>query len=127
MWTDHVHGAPCHPQIPGKVERWHQTLRNRIFLENYFLPAAFYLAAAQRGNALIVDCRDQRVDGLEQFSDLLFPGALFKIGVDGRAFGRNLVDEVFRFCREPDHSTPSIQWVLAQHNKSVGIQRLYDA
>ena len=22
----------------GKIERWHQTLKNRILLENYFLP-----------------------------------------------------------------------------------------
>ena len=30
--------APCHPQTQGKIERWHQTLKNRILLENYFLP-----------------------------------------------------------------------------------------
>jgi putative transposase len=35
---DHVHGAPSHPQTQGKIERWHQTLKNRILLENYFLP-----------------------------------------------------------------------------------------
>jgi len=34
----HVHGAPLHPQTQGKIERWHQTLKNRILLENYFLP-----------------------------------------------------------------------------------------
>lgn len=34
----HVRGSPCHPQTQGKIERWHQTLRNRILLENYFLP-----------------------------------------------------------------------------------------
>ena len=34
----HVRGAPCHPQNQGKIERWHQTLKNRILLENYFLP-----------------------------------------------------------------------------------------
>jgi putative transposase len=34
-----VRGAPCHPQTQGKIERWHQTLKNRILLENYFLPA----------------------------------------------------------------------------------------
>ena len=34
----HVRGAPYHPQTQGKVERWHQTLKNRILLENYFLP-----------------------------------------------------------------------------------------
>ena len=34
----HVRGAPYHPQTQGKIERWHQTLKNRIRLENYFLP-----------------------------------------------------------------------------------------
>ena len=35
---DHTRGAPSHPQTQGKIERWHQTLKNRILLENYFLP-----------------------------------------------------------------------------------------
>jgi len=35
---DHVRGAPFHPQTQGKIERWHQTLKNRICLENYYLP-----------------------------------------------------------------------------------------
>ena len=34
----HVRGAPMHPQTQGKIERWHQTLKNRILLENYYLP-----------------------------------------------------------------------------------------
>ena len=34
----HSRGAPYHPQTQGKIERWHQTLNNRILLENYFLP-----------------------------------------------------------------------------------------
>ena len=34
----HVRGAPYHPQTQGKIERWHQTLKNRILLENYFFP-----------------------------------------------------------------------------------------
>ena len=34
----HVRGAPCHPQTQGKIERWHQTLKNRILLENYISP-----------------------------------------------------------------------------------------
>ena len=42
-WLDernigHVCGAPCHPQTQGKIERWHQTLKNRILLENYYFP-----------------------------------------------------------------------------------------
>ena len=34
----HIRGAPYHPQTQGKIERWHQTLKSRILLENYFLP-----------------------------------------------------------------------------------------
>ncbi len=34
----HVRGAPYHPQTQGKIERWHQTLKNRILLENYYVP-----------------------------------------------------------------------------------------
>jgi putative transposase len=42
-WLDeqrmsHVRSAPYHPQTQGKIERWHQTLKNRILLENYYLP-----------------------------------------------------------------------------------------
>jgi len=34
----HARGAPYHPQTQGKIERWHQILKNRILMENYFLP-----------------------------------------------------------------------------------------
>jgi putative transposase len=42
-WLDsqnmnHVRGAPYHPMTQGKIERWHQTLKSRILLENYYLP-----------------------------------------------------------------------------------------
>src|SRR5687768_7283611 len=36
----HIRGAPRHPQTQGKIERWHQTLKNRILLEHYYLPSA---------------------------------------------------------------------------------------
>jgi transposase InsO family protein len=35
----HIRGAPRHPQTQGKIERWHQTLKNRILLEHYYLPS----------------------------------------------------------------------------------------
>ena len=35
---EHVRGAPYHPQTQGKIERWYQTLKDRILLENYYLP-----------------------------------------------------------------------------------------
>ncbi len=34
----HERGAPIHPQTQGKIERWHQTLKNRIWLKNDVLP-----------------------------------------------------------------------------------------
>src|ERR1700745_3898952 len=34
----HVRGAPYHPMTQGKIERWNQRLKNRILLENYYLP-----------------------------------------------------------------------------------------
>jgi putative transposase len=43
---DHVRGAPYHPMTQGKIERWHQTLKNRILLENYFLPGDLEAAIA---------------------------------------------------------------------------------
>ena len=43
QWLDrqemeHVGGALYHQQTQGKIERWHQTLKNRILLEHYYLP-----------------------------------------------------------------------------------------
>jgi putative transposase len=37
---DHVRGAPYHPMTQGKIERWHQTLKNRVLLQHYYLPGA---------------------------------------------------------------------------------------
>ena len=42
-WLDdkgmqHIRGAAYHPQTQGKIERWHQTLKNRILLQTYFFP-----------------------------------------------------------------------------------------
>ena len=35
----HVRGAPYHPQTQGKIERWHRTMKDKILLENYYLPS----------------------------------------------------------------------------------------
>ncbi len=35
-----VRSAPMHPQTQGTIERWHQTPKNRIVLENYFFELA---------------------------------------------------------------------------------------
>lgn len=42
----HVRGAPMHPQTQGKIERWHQTLKNRVLLENYFFEGELEAAIA---------------------------------------------------------------------------------
>jgi RNA-directed DNA polymerase len=34
----HVRGAPYHPQTKARSNVWHQTLKNRILLDNYYLP-----------------------------------------------------------------------------------------
>tara|TARA_B100001013_G_scaffold77843_1_gene41764 strand:+ start:47 stop:355 length:309 start_codon:yes stop_codon:yes gene_type:complete len=34
---DHVRGVPYHSQTQSKIQRWHQTLKNRVLLENYLL------------------------------------------------------------------------------------------
>jgi transposase InsO family protein len=34
----HTRGKPYHPMTQGKIERWHQSLKNCILLENYYLP-----------------------------------------------------------------------------------------
>ena len=52
----HIHGAPYHPQTQGKIERWHQTLKNRILLENYYLPGD--LEAKHRNSSSIITITD---------------------------------------------------------------------
>jgi transposase InsO family protein len=58
-WLDernigHVRGAPCHPQTQGKIERWHQTLKNRILLENYYFQAISKPKSPALSNAIII-------------------------------------------------------------------------
>lgn len=33
-----VRGTPYHSQIQGKIERWHQALKNRTLIDNDYLP-----------------------------------------------------------------------------------------
>ncbi|TMJ95307.1 MAG: IS3 family transposase, partial [Alphaproteobacteria bacterium] len=34
----HIRGRPYHPMTQGKIERYHRSMKNRILLENYYLP-----------------------------------------------------------------------------------------
>ena len=43
---EYVRGAPMHPQTQDKIERWHQTLKNRILLEHYFFEGELEAAIA---------------------------------------------------------------------------------
>jgi putative transposase len=52
----HVRGAPYHPMTQGKIERWHQTLKNRILLENYYLPGDLEAQI----EAFVADYNDRR-------------------------------------------------------------------
>ena len=51
-----LRGEPYHPMTQGKIERWHQTLKNRILLENYFLPGELEVQIA----AFVADYNDRR-------------------------------------------------------------------
>ena len=49
----HIHGAPYHPMTQGKIERWHQTLKNRILLENLCVPKIRFGVDAANGRRKI--------------------------------------------------------------------------
>src|SRR5262249_53727175 len=34
----HIRGRPYHPMMQGKIERYHRSMKNRILLDNYYLP-----------------------------------------------------------------------------------------
>jgi transposase InsO family protein len=53
---DHVRGAPYHPQTQGKIERWHQTMKNRVLPEHYFLPGDL----ERQISAFVECCNNQR-------------------------------------------------------------------
>src|SRR5947208_2059154 len=69
-WLDernmgHVRGAPCHPQTQGKIERWHQTLKNRILLENYHLMPTTMLSAPASGSRRVFENPTSRIQPIQ--------------------------------------------------------------
>src|SRR3984893_10554922 len=71
---EHVRGAPYHPMTRGKIERWHQTLKNRILLENYYLPGDLEAQIA----AFVADYNHLRYH--ESISNLMPAGVYFGRG-----------------------------------------------
>jgi hypothetical protein len=59
-WPEHgaYPCAPYHPMSQGKIERWHQTLKNRILLENYYPPGD--LEAQIKAFVIMVACAEIR-------------------------------------------------------------------
>ena len=54
---ERVRGAPKHPQKQGEIERWHQTLKNRILLEKQCLPGALEAAIGE----FVDHCNHRRI------------------------------------------------------------------
>jgi putative transposase len=53
----HIRAAPFHPQTQGKIERWRQTLKNRILLEHAYLPGVL----KARIEAYVTHCNYSRL------------------------------------------------------------------
>src|SRR5262249_7364091 len=34
----HIRGRPYHPMKQGKIQRYHRSMKNRILMDNYYLP-----------------------------------------------------------------------------------------
>lgn len=67
---DRVRGAPYHLMTQGKIERWHQTPKNRIHLENYFLPGDL---EAQVGEFVVIGRTDRRHTTKARFNHAYHP------------------------------------------------------
>jgi transposase InsO family protein len=55
----HIRRAPCHPMTQGKIERWHQTLKNRI-QSNKFKDPELATIANRAGKITIYLCATYR-------------------------------------------------------------------
>jgi transposase InsO family protein len=53
---DHTRGRPYHPHTQGKIERRHQSLKNQVLLENYYLPGDL----GQRVGEFVDYCNHER-------------------------------------------------------------------
>lgn len=61
---ERTRGAPSHPQTQGKIERWHQTLKNRILFENYLLPGDLEAGSPPSSSTTITGSYHESLDNL---------------------------------------------------------------
>ncbi|MFC2053435.1 integrase core domain-containing protein [Chloroflexota bacterium] len=47
MHLEHIRGAPYHPMMQGKIERFHRSMKNVVLLQNYYSPAELEISLAQ--------------------------------------------------------------------------------
>ena len=107
-WLDkqdmsHIRGAPYHPMTQGKIERWHLTLKNRILLENYYLPGELEARidllteeqhqqwSSWRRTPIDAEARSTfRIEGIDA-AGRLAPGESFLLRTDHQTLQRRLV------------------------------------
>jgi transposase InsO family protein len=97
----HVRGAPMHSQTQGKIERGHQTLKNRILLENYFLPG---------------DLEAQIEAFVEHYNHQRYQESLSNVTPADAYFGRaaSILKQRERIKRQ------TIEYLRLQHHKFAG-------
>ena len=105
----HLRGAPYHPMTQGKIERWHQTLKNRILLENYFLPGDLEAQIA----AFVADYNHRRyhesIDNLTPADVYFGAGQPFWQNEKGSNDRPSPIAACSTGCRPPDITKPMSQ------------------
>ena len=108
---DHIRGAPLHPQTQGKIERWHQTLKNRILLENYYLPGDSKPGSATSSRIIII-CDTTRASPISprptSTSGEAKPSCLNEKGSNDRPFRI----DVFTIAARPHNITQQMRQIL---------------
>jgi putative transposase len=101
---EHVRGAPYHPMTQGKIERWHQTLKNRILLEHYYYSPGDLEAQIE---AFVADYNHRRYH--ESIANLT-PADVY--------FGRGQTILIEREHRQPPLVAPSARRITLQTRRA---------